>query len=344
MVMKTCKLVKHWRFVGFLILAVLAVQLPASAQARNNPAPLQYPQPSGVGLFVYVPEYWQNPNTFNGVTKTLAYQRGYQAPYTASSPNIILDFGRQLLAPSGNWAVVLTPNGPKHSMLWARNIAQDFIDGYDANPYHQSGYVAIGTNNGDFDWYCLNTDPANLSSLWRIAGDQWGQLVKGLTPRPHVTVKSANDIEVFDEIDPARLWKACGIGALAWFDGYEGQTSIANYDFGDNAWDRPGNQWTEDNIQKVVWGRSTAYSLPQVYCSGSHWATSWEPVRRDYYISFLGVTSTDGGQGPPGCDNLPWQTSWNNLNDALTYPNSSIGYPGYSDTVLSNAAVWWQKP
>lgn len=335
--MKMINMGGRWNLVWVLTLVLVGTQVGGakSVDARSSAAPLQYPAPTGYGVFTYVPEYWQTFQTFNGQYRTLAYQKGYQAPYSAPSPNIILDFGRQALAPSGNWAIYTIPEQAKHSMTWVRNIAQDFIDGYNDNPSHPPAFIAIGTNNGNYDWLCNNYDATQVSSLWRIAGDQWGQMVKSVIPRSKVTAKSANDIEAWNGTFPNN-WAACGYGTLGWFDGYESQTSIANYNFGDNAADASA-QWTRNQIYQVIWGRPTAYALPQVYCSGSHWHQSWVPVRQSYYFSFLGVTSTHGQPGPPGCDNLSWQSSWNLLNNTLTNP-------GFPDTVQSNVVIWWRYP
>lgn len=54
-------------------------------------------------------------------------------------------------------------------------------------------------------------------------------------------------------------------------------------------------------------------------------------------VTTLGVTSTDTGPGPENCDDLDWRSSWNRLNNALTYA-------GYHDTVESNVLAWWQYP
>jgi hypothetical protein len=342
--MKTMKVSKRWPLVWLLTLVLVGTQFPiaTNADARGDAAPLQATAPSGYGVFTYVPEKWQTAQTWNGVYRTLAYQKGYQVPYTASSPNIILDFGRQALADSGNWAIYTVPEQAKHSMTWVRNLTQDFIDGYNDNPNHPPAFVAIGTNNSNYAWLCNNNDPTQVSSLWNIAGYEWGKMVNSVIPRSKVTVKSANDIEAWNGTFPNN-WQACGYGTLMWFDGYERQTSIANYNFGDNAADASA-QWERYQIYQVIWGRPVAWALPQVYCSGSHWAQSWVTVRKSYSFSFLGVTSTNGEPGPAGCDNLSYTNSWTLLDNALKTPNSSIGYPGYPDSVYSNAVVWWRYP
>lgn len=173
----------------------------------------------------------------------------------------------------------------------------------------------------------------------RIAGNEWGKLVMGITPRAPAIVKSGNDIEAFYNPKDFGPWVACGIGILSWFDGYQGQTSIGNYDFGNNPHSEYPLQWTVDQTHQVAWSRPPAYNIPEIYCSGSGWAQSWVEIRQYNYISFFGVTSLNGTPGPGGCDipSLSWQTSWNNLNNALT----NAGYP---DSVLSTAVIYNPNP
>jgi hypothetical protein len=221
-------------------------------------------------------------------------------------------------------------------MTWTRNIAQAYIDGYNANAAHPHAYIAIGTNNGNYPWLCNNNDATQVSSLWGIAGNVWGSFIAGLTPRTRVTVKSANDIEAWYAPNTFGAWTACGYGTLIWFDGYQSQTSIANYDFGNNPYSEYPSQWTVNQTWQVAWGRPPAYNLPEIYCTGSGWAQSWVGIRQYASMSFLGVTSTDGQAAPCGTG-LTWQQSWNSLNNALT----GAGYP---DSVISNAIRFKSNP
>lgn len=328
---------------SLFVILLIAVLMPPEVEAHDD-APLQYPAPNApTGTFLYVPLYWGDTFVnFNGKYKTTAYQKGFQYQAGYSNPTIILDFGRQLLADSGRWAIVTTdsPTGIHRSMTWAQNLAQDFIDGYDDNPGHPPAFVAIGTNNSNYNWVC----GSNYGSyLWANAGSEWGAMVQRITAASRATVKSGNDIEAFDFGD----WTPCGYGALMWFDAYEQQTSISNYDFGVNAWGQNNVLWTEDQIYEVVFGRLSAYAYPQVYCSGYLWATSWIPVKRDHTdIFFLGALSEDGYTGPKNCDvpSLYWDKSWNNLNDALTNPDPNYNYRGWPDSVLSQAIIYWPNP
>lgn len=181
--------------------------------------------------------------------------------------------------------------------------------------------------------------------MWDTAGDVWGQTVKQLVPRSRVTVKSANDIEAFRISE----WTACGYGVELWYDGYQRETVISNFNFGDNAWADNNVLWSEDQIYQATFGRITAFVFPEVYCTGSFWDRSWIPVKRDHpNMYFNGVTSTNGGTGPPGCNvpSLYAQPAWNRLNNAITvsHPPDYPTYPGYSDSVLPNILVWWQSP
>ncbi len=219
-------------------------------------------------------------------------------------------------------------------MTWTRNIAQAYIDGYNANPSHPHAYIAIGTNNSNYPWACNNNDPTQVSSLWSVAGNVWGSFIAGLTPRTRVTIKSANDIESWYDPPTFGAWTSCGVGTIGWFSGYESKTYIANYDFGTNPHSEYPSQWTVHETWQVAWGRPPAYNMPEIYCPGI--AQTWVTIRQYMPMSFLGVTSTDGQPAPCGTG-YTWQQSWNSLNNALT----GAGFP---DSVISNAVRYKANP
>ncbi len=202
-------------------------------------------------------------------------------------------------------------------MAWAQNIAQAYIDGYNDNSAHPFAAIAMGTNSSNYPWACID-------GQWNTSGAFWGYTINHLISRSRVNIKSANDIESFYDPSQFGTWRTCGGALLSWFDGYTPQTSVPNYDFGDNPHSDVPGDWSIDQTWQVAWGRPGAFNMPEIYCNGSGWALSWVTIRAYKYMLFEGVTSLNGG--PADCNpSLTWQASWNSLDQAL----SNAGYPGY---------------
>lgn len=303
------------RMICGLLIALMCCLISFGPHVRSSSAAPVYPQPVGTGWFIYVTEAWQNTVTFQGATQYTAYVRGYNANPTASLPTIILDFGREFLADSGTWAIV--PIGElKHSLAWAQVIAQAYIDGYSANLAHPSATIAIGTNNGNYNWSCTD-------SKWNTSGNVWGGMLSALISRARVSIKSGNDIESWIGTPGFDTWKTCGSGTLNWFTGYKSRTSTLNIDYGNNPHGEDSGSWSIYETYQVTWGDTVALNMPEIYCNGSGWAPSWVPIRAYAYMSFGGVASLNGGPG--ACTpTLTWQTSWTSLDQAL----SGGGFPG----------------
>lgn len=221
-------------------------------------------------------------------------------------------------------------------------VAQNFIDGFNDNPNHPyDTYIAVATSNDDDNWTCDNNNPGTLSANWYNAGSAWGSLFQsgGIQSRSKVIPVSGNDIEVF--FDSSNGWGACGLGTLRWFDGFEGAVVASNYNFGDNPNVEDPGRWTTQQVYDVVYGRSSAWAYPQVYCTNLLYSKGWPSIRAVNYLKFLGVTS-DGGQSQM-CANygqgggpwsLTWQQSWSELDTTMT----NAGYP---NTVASTSIYYY---
>jgi hypothetical protein len=175
-------------------------------------------------------------------------------------------------------------------MTWVQNIAQAFINGY--NDGHSNfTYISVSTNNSEDLWTCTTS---GVDSRWYTAGVQWGQLFgsKGLTSTSLVYVESGNDIESWKN-EYGDGWEACGQGAESWYDGFESAASGAfNYDFGTDGYaeDSLSGLWTQQQVYDVVFGRPSAYGLPEIYCDGNK--IGWVSLRAAFpWLVYLGVTS-----------------------------------------------------
>jgi hypothetical protein len=287
-----------------LVIASLGILLPLQAVPANA-----YTLPDRQGTGFYVQQYWQDPTPWGSGTVMKAYRKGWHADGGSPNGSIILHFGRQYQS-GAQWGVIPINESYKPND-WVRTIAQAFIDGYNDNPAHPTARIAVGTSNSDYNWYCRDEDPSNLSSLWRVSGNLWGQLVLGLSGRSKVTVSGGNDIESwYGEFDDG--WVSCGIGTKSWIDGYE-QGSYTRYmvNFGSNAHAEYSPQWTLDEQWQVSWGKASAYMYPQIYCYGV--APSWISIRQYSYMTFFGVISDNAQSSLCGSQTLTWQQSWNDL-------------------------------
>lgn len=294
--------------------------------------------PSSPGTGFYVQTWWADPTPWGTPSGYVmkAYRKGWHVNPGSPNPTIYLEFGRQLLTGSG-WGVV--PIGqPYQTNEWARMIAQAFIDGYNDNPQHPVAQIAVSTNNSNYNWYCNNYDPANLSSYWYSSGYAWGGLITSIASRPKVIVRSGNDIESW--IGNFNDWRSCGLGAVSWYEGYEARTYTPNFNFGNNPYSEDNVQWTENQVWQVSWGKATAYVFPQIYCTGSGWSASWVNLRRNQgYMQFNGVTSDNAvSRACDGAYSLTWLDSWHNLNNALT----NAGFPNHlRSTSIHMFPVGW---
>jgi hypothetical protein len=267
-----------------------------------------------------------------------AYHYGYNAN-VGDLATIILAFGRQSKDPPNGaytgWGVSLTlPDGSFHPNAWVSQVAQDFINGYSANPAHtQVATIAIGTSNDDDGWTC--NEGGQVDSRWAEAGTQWGQLITALNAPSKVIVAGANDIENWPDPTPP-AWYACGSGTENWLNSYNvasnGNTLI---DFGNIAvvlglsTDSNGNtivksvdsNWTPLEVYDATYNNSVI-SYPEIYCGsyiepngptdelvlgrdhpgqerGWRYLLLWASDPNNNKIVFYsGVTSGDGGPGP----------------------------------------------
>lgn len=300
-------------------------------------------RPTSPGIGYYIQSWWANPFRWgDGRMVTLSFRKGYWAGAGSPYPTIFLHFGRQALS-NNQWSIqTVEPENAIHNDTWVQYVAQQFIDGYNDNPAHANAVanIAIGTSNSDYSWYCHNNDPNNLSPLWYTSGNVWGNLLYLLTAGPRVVIQSGNDIESW--IGQFADWKSCGIGALSWYDGFEGTGYRFNYDFGNNTHGEDTVypvEWTQDQTYQTAWGRHSAHPYPQIYNTGSGWSAAWVLTRQYGYMFFSGVLSDDP-QGPqlngtypdPGPTSLSWSASWDNLNNALV----QAGYPDDLQSVVVN--------
>jgi hypothetical protein len=291
--------------------------------------------PASPSYSYYVTQYWSNPST--KMQGSLAYEKGYNA-IIGDKPMIILAFGRQYCGESCEpavWEVVLTPEdssspGVHEGMSWVAQVAQDFMQGYNDNPKHTFAKIGIGTNNSDYPWLCDNTTNS-VSGLWTAAGEQWGQMISSLQALASdnltkVDVLSGDDIETWHREfpDPTNSaldeWDGCGLGAEAWYDGFESQTTAANVDFGSNGYGELSSQWTQQQVYDVASGNRSALTYPLIFCNGN--SQQWVQTAIAFpAIRFAGVTSGGGGRGPDGCNKTGFTyraaAAWDNLNNAL---------------------------
>lgn len=334
---------------------------PSSTNFLYLPIAIQEPL-LGTGELVspadayYVQEDWANILNIDldgdGILEenTRAYVRGYQADF--ANPNIehaivlsqiLLAFGRQeyIDTEAGReWGVNLPDIGGIRqgfrSNSWVQARAQEFFNGYSAG-HNQRTIIIIGTSNANYSagsggWTCENSSPDTLAASWEEAGREWANLVNSITQTSFVTKRSGYDIEAWSEfLDSDPPWSACGLGALAWYDGYESRTTITNINFGSYARAENEPQWTEWQMYLISYGRGTAQVLPQVYCGNSDvFVNGWIDLRRRYRLRFQGVTSSNsegllcGGSGRE--PTLSWIESWRTFHGALAAA-------GYTDAV-----------
>jgi hypothetical protein len=294
--------------------------------------------PTTSSYSLYVDSSWSD---LASNSNSKAYRYGYSAS-VGDLATIILAFGCQSKDPPNGaytgWGVHLTSSDVNgfHSNTWVSQVAQDFINGYSANPAHtQAATIAIGTSNDDDGWLC--NEGGQVDSRWAEAGTQWGQLITALNSPSKVIVAGANDIENWSDTNPPLpAWYACGTGTENWLNNYDvasnGNTLI---DFGNIAvvlgldTDSNGNtvvksvdsNWTPLEVYAAS-NNNSVISYPEIYC-GSYIEpndpTDHLVVGRDHPgqerscrylllwastpevnkpLIYNGVTSGDGGPGP----------------------------------------------
>lgn len=208
------------------------------------------------------------------------------------------------------------------SNAWVEQIAEASFTGYAANPNHRSAIIAVGTSNGNFPWLCNNAT-GEVADDWVAAGRVWGQFILDLYEananiRGRVYIRSGSDIESWNDTEIFGDWTACGAGTLAWLDGYRQIAgSLWNINFGSNAYNERPDQWTQEQLYQVSYGRDNASVSPQIYCPRQ--AGPWVDLVQNYpNVVFISVTSENAFSDI--CDGNPtytWLQSWNVLNDAL---------------------------
>jgi hypothetical protein len=291
--------------------------------------------PTTSSYSLYVANTWSNLASDGNSN---AYHYGYSAS-VGDLATIILAFGRQSKDPPNGaytgWGVRLTlPDGNFRSNTWVSQVAQDFINGYSANPAHtQVATIAIGTSNDDDGWIC--NEGGQVDSRWAEAGSQWGQLVTALNSPSKVIVVGANDIENWPDPDPP-AWYACGAGTENWLNSYNvASSSTTLIDFGNIAavlgldTDSNGNtvvksvdsNWTPFEVYAATY-KDAVISYPEIYCGsyiepndpvdhlvvgrdqlgqerGWRYLLLWaSDPNNNRTILYNGVTSGDGGPGP----------------------------------------------
>jgi hypothetical protein len=223
-----------------------------------------------------------------------------------------------------------------HSNSWVSQVAQDFINGYSANPDHtQVATIAIGTSNDDDGWTC--NESGQVDNRWAEAGTQWGQLVTVLNSPSKVIMAGANDIENWSDTNPPPpAWYACGAGTENWLNGYAvASNNTTLIDFGNItvvlglSTDSSGNtivksldpNWTPLEVYDATY-RDAVISYPEIYCGsyiepndstdglvlgsdhlgqerGWRYLLLWaSDPNNNRTVFYSGVTSGDGGPGP----------------------------------------------
>lgn len=339
-----------------IVLLIAVVQGALFASGLSVTPALAYSPPSAPGQAYYVDATWSNKEYFNGRDTTYAYQLGYAAHtgLPTGYSYIFLDFGRQLYStsfPTPGWGVCLVhylcePTGQEPDS-WVQTAAQDFMSGYN-DGHTNASFIAVGTNNSDYPWTCQNS--GTISPNWQASGADWGSMIAniGANPPTEVVVRSASDIEPWANEPGLNGWQACGLGAEAWYTGYESQTTtIPNADFGTEDWYTQGayptaTVWTETQVYDVVYGRTTARGVPEIYCAGN--ATPWVGLRSDVssYLLYWGTTSDNASsQICDGNYTLGWYGSWVVLNSELA-SNTPTAYP--NDLLPASVAFHLSTP
>jgi hypothetical protein len=126
------------------------------------------------------------------------------------------------------------------------------------------------------------------------------------------------------------------LGAEAWYDGFESQTTAANVDFGSNGYGELSSQWTQQQVYDVAYGKKSAITYPLIFCDGN--SQQWVQTTIAFpAIRFAGVTSGGGDHGPDGCNKtgLTYRAvaAWNNLNNALH--SVQLGNPDILDSSVT---------
>lgn len=329
------------RFVGRVLLAALlltGIEVSLLASDIGLSPALAYNPPSAPAQAYYVDDTWSNPESFNGMNTTYAYQLGYTADVGQPTgySYIVVDFGRQYFAGSDGWGVCVFSldglcTGHFHTDTWVQSVAQDFMNGYN-DGHTTASFIVVGTNNSDYPWLCDNS--GSISPLWQSAGLAWGTVVAalGASPPPEVAVRSGSDIESWQGETGFGTWSACGLGGEAWYTGYESETTaIPNGDYGTEAWAESSPPptptiWTQQQVYDMVYGRTTARGVPDIYCTYN--ASQWVGLRDDVssYVLFWGVTSDNAGSTFCGTKTLTWYQSWTTFNSYLTN-NTPTPYP-----------------
>lgn len=333
------------------------VYLPLIQRGQGTPpTPEPVPLPDSAATARYARWQWNDFGNFETGDETRfvkrAYARGYNASQGAPESMIILGFGRQLepgrITSDGivieDWSVFLAPDNriagnPNDGALrtkdrkWVIEVSEAFIRGYNDNPNHGPTTIAIGTANANFPWSCNNE--GFYSGFWPAAGLEWRDMIEEIfVPGNKVTLAGANDIETWDEIDPP--WVACGIGAIAWINGYEFATNdtpdkvyLSNImvNFGNNPWAVDNSAWTPLQVIEVYMGRNFIQGYPQIYCPNqidqldrdNDWVglirstpVSEEVENGRLVIRFSGVTADNAGSEACGIGirSLPWEEAW----------------------------------
>lgn len=356
----------------YLPIVVRGIPLPPEPTTTPTPLPVNQPPLAPADTF-YVEDNWNTMTLFNGEMRTLAYQFGYNADVAVPSSQgsrilsqIILGFGRQrydMVGEVKQWGVNLPREAGLQNNDWVRQVAQEFYNGYSANPDHrsQTSIVVIGTSNGNYNWTCDNQTPT-ISPDWREAGEVWANLVDSVVETQYVIKRAGNDFESWqgefdrDIPDENQRWTACGVGALVWFSGYETRSDetlpmVVNY--GSQASFELPRQWTSGQVFEVSAGRVGASVYPQIFCPGS--PRGWVDLRRGFQFQFQGVTSTNGVGDTPierslcgaGIETLAWDEAWTTLNNALSNatPIAGDNHPApYRDNLDPSVSSFFYSP
>jgi len=306
-----------------LILTILIVAFNSQEVKAYNP-------PVAPADTFYAVDNWNTTVAFNGANRKLAYRIGYNADQGNYYSYIILAFGRQFKHSSQGWGVDLAgTNGGFKSEQWVKDVANAFISGFAANPAHdliqRDVRLIVGTSNGNEAWQCNNATN-QISADWNIAGQRWGNVVKGIPDKGAIYVRGGNDIESWDDSFTSG-WTACGAGAVSWMNGYFTNTTRNHYNFGSNAYIELPTQWTQAQLYNVSYGLPYAYTIPLMYCASQ--APGWVSMRQTYSsLRFDGVTSENAAHLTCTVNgtqvlSLSWEASWTTFNNAL----NNAGYP-----------------
>lgn len=301
------------------------VYLPLIQRGGGIPNPPPQIRPSLPSDAIYVEESWGRPLmqseeaiwgpsvevfpgdeqrmvTIDGQERSIAFGQGYNIDVGQTLPQgvgvpkyIILAFGNQDKI-NNAWGVNLPrPVAGRRPNAWILQVAQDFFDGYAANPAHTVPVViGIGTSNAQAaqEWACDNSDQTNVDARYEEAGEVWADLIFQTQERRNTVKVGANDIEAWTEFLPD--WSACGAGMINWMEGFRDTHNFTLVNFGNNPYNENDVQWTRAQTFLLSGGFSDTVILPQVYCNNESFVRSWTEFRAVYELTFQGVTSTNG--------------------------------------------------